>query len=93
MKFCQKRGDAQTEIIRKVQKAFGDDVTSITRTKEWCDRFGIGYVSASSDILSGWPSTSRNDDVIDKVQRVCKGYRCSGVGSVHSIAAKNLAVR
>ena len=31
IKFCQKLGDTQVEIIRKIQQAFGDDAMSITR--------------------------------------------------------------
>ena len=30
IKFCQKLGDTQVEIIRKIQQAFGDDAMNIT---------------------------------------------------------------
>ena len=42
IKVCQKLGDTQVETIRKIQQAFGDDAMSITRIKEWYNRFKDG---------------------------------------------------
>jgi hypothetical protein len=68
IKFCQKLGDAQAETIRKIQQAFGDDAVWVTQIKEWFSRFKDGRMWADSDQRSRRPSTSRNVDVIDKVQ-------------------------
>jgi len=54
IKFCQKLGDTQVETIQKIQQAFGDDAMSITRIKEWYNRFKDG-----STYVSGQQTTSR----------------------------------
>ena len=53
IKFCPKLGDTQVETIRKIQQAFGDDAMSITRIKEWYNRFKGGTT------ISGQRTTSR----------------------------------
>ena len=68
IKFCQKLGDTQVETIRKIQQAFGDDAMSITRIKEWYNRFKDGSTSVDSEPRHGRPSTSRNDNVINQVR-------------------------
>jgi len=68
IKFCQKLGDTQGETIRKIQQAFGDDAMSITRIKEWYNRFKDGATSVDSEPRHGRPSTSRNDNVIKEVR-------------------------
>src|SRR5215469_5328299 len=66
--FCQKLGDTQVETIRKIQQVFGDDAMSITRIKEWYNRFKDGSTSVDSEPRHGRPSTSRNDNVINQVR-------------------------
>jgi len=66
IKFCQKLGDTQVETIRKIQQALGDDAMSITRIKEWYNRFKDGSTSVDSEPRHGRASTSRND-VINQV--------------------------
>jgi hypothetical protein len=34
IKFCQKLGDTQSETIRKIQQAFGNDAMGVTQIKE-----------------------------------------------------------
>jgi len=65
IKFCQKLGDTQVETFRKIQQAFGDDAMSITRIKEWYNRFKDGSTSVDSEPCHVRPSTSRNDNVIN----------------------------
>ena len=65
IKFCQKLGDTQAETIRKIQQAFGDDAMSITRIKEWYNRFKDGSTSVDSEPCHGRPSTTRNGNVIN----------------------------
>ena len=68
IKFCQKLGDTQVKTIRKIQQAFRDDAMSITRIKEWYNRFKDGSTSVDSEPRHGRPSTSRNDSVINQVR-------------------------
>jgi len=68
IKFCQKLGDTHVETIRKIQQAFEDDAMSITRIKEWYNRFKDGSTSVDSEPCHGRPSTSRNDNVINQVR-------------------------
>ena len=56
------------ETTRKIQQAFGDDAMSITRIKEWYNRFKNGSTSVDREPRHGRPSTSRNDNVINQVR-------------------------
>jgi hypothetical protein len=47
---------------------FGDDGMGITQIKERYNRFKDGRTSVESDARSGRPSTSLNDELIDKVR-------------------------
>jgi len=58
IKFCQKLGNVQVKTIRKIQQAFGDDAMSITRIKEWYNRFKDGSTSVDSEPRQSRPSTS-----------------------------------
>jgi len=104
IKFCQKRGDTEVETIRKIQQAFGDDITSITRIKEWYNRFKDGSTLVDSEPRHGRPSTSRNDNVINQVQTlVMQDRRITvreaadevgiSIGSVHTILCSDLGLR
>jgi hypothetical protein len=68
IKFCQKLGDTESETIRKIQQAFGNDAMGVTQIKEWYNRFKSGRTSVDSDQRTGRLSTSRNPDVINKVR-------------------------
>lgn len=67
IKFCQKLGDTQSEAIRKVQQAFGNEAMGVTQIKEWYNHFKDGQTSVDSDQHSDRLSTSRNPEVIRKV--------------------------
>ena len=103
IKFCQKLGDSQVETVRKIQWVFGDDAKGITQIKEWYNRFKDGRTSMESDALSGRPSTSRNEDLIDQVRSLVMQDRRVTVqelaeevgistGSVHSILTDDLTM-
>jgi len=92
------------EIIRKIEEAFGDDAMSITRIKEWYNRFKDGSTSVDSEPRRGWPSTSRNDNVINQVRnlvmqdrritvRELAGEVRVGIGSVHTTLTADLGLR
>ena len=58
IKFCQKLGNNQTEIIQKIQQAFKDEALSQTQIKEWFNYFKNGRLSVESEAHSERPSTS-----------------------------------
>ena len=71
IKFCQKLSNNQTESIQKIQQAFGDEALSqIQKKKKWFNRDKHGRVSMESEECSGRPSTSRNEEVIEKVCQI-----------------------
>jgi transposase len=96
--------DTQVKTIRKIQQAFGDDAMSISRIKEWFNRFKDGRTSVDSEPRRGRLSTSRNDNVIDQMRTLVMQDRRitvrelaieAGVstGSVHSILAEDLGLK
>lgn len=104
IKFCQKLGDTQSETIRKIQKAFGDDAMGVTQIKEWYNRFKNGRNSADSDQRTGRPSTCRNPEIINKVHSLIVEDRRLTVreiandigiseGSAHTILTEDLSMR
>ncbi|XP_065301834.1 protein GVQW3-like [Dermacentor albipictus] len=104
IKFCQKLGDSQAEIIRKIQTAFGDGAKSSTRIREWYIRFKDFRTSVESEPRSGRQSTCRNDQVIAEVNAVVMHDRrvttreiAEEVGistfSAHSIMTEDLAMK
>jgi len=104
IKFCQKLGDTQVESIRKIQQAFGYDAMSITRIKEWYNRFKGGSTSVDSEPRHRRPSTSRNDNVINQVRTLLMPDRRItlreladevgvSIGSVHTILTADLGLR
>ena len=104
IKFCQMLGDTQVETIRKIQQAFRDDAMSITRIKEWYNRFKDGSTLVDSEPRHGRPSTSRNDNVINQVRTLLMQDRCItvreladevgvSIGSVHTILTADFGLR
>ena len=104
IKFCQKLGDTQMKIIRKVQQAFDDNATIITRIKEWYNHFKVGRTYVDIEPRHGNHSTSRNDIVINQVQtllmqdrRIIVRERADevgvSIGSVNTILTADLCVR
>ena len=69
-KFCQTLGNNQTEIIQKIQQGFGDETLSQTQIKKWFNRLKNSQLSVESEACSGRPSTSRNQEVVEKVFQI-----------------------
>ena len=69
IKFCQNGGNNQTETIQKIQEAFGDDSLSQIQIRKCLSRFKNGRMSVESEARPGRPSTSRNDEVVEKVRQ------------------------
>ena len=101
--FCQKLGDSPVETILKIQTAFGDDAMGVIQIKEFYNRFKDGRISVDNEPRSGRPSTSRNDQVITKVDAVVMRDRRMTIReiaeevdistfSTHSILTEDLAI-
>ena len=75
IKFCIQLGKTSSETIQMMEKAFGNECMSITRIKEWYNRFKGGRTSVDSDSRSGRPSTTKTLDNIERVQLAIEGDR------------------
>jgi len=49
-----------------LQQAYGEDCLSRTQCHEWYQRFKSGRTSIEDDLKSGRPSTSMDDDHVEK---------------------------
>ncbi|GFV30787.1 protein GVQW3 [Trichonephila clavipes] len=72
IKFCFNLGKTGTETYEMMKTAFGDEVMSRAWVFEWFRRFKEGQQSGNSDLRSGRPSTSRNEDKIAQVKAVVR---------------------
>jgi len=76
VKFCFKLGKTFTETFQMLQQAYGEDCLSCTQCHEWYQRFKSGRTSIKDDPKSGRPSTSMDDDHVEKVLAVfCQNHR------------------
>jgi len=58
-----------------LQQAYGEDCLSRTQCHEWYQRFKSGRTSTEDDPKSGRPSTSMDDDNVEKVLAVIRQNR------------------
>ena len=58
-----------------LQQAYGEDCLSRTQYHEWYQRFKSGRTSIEDDPKSGWPSTSMDDDHVEKVRALIRQNR------------------
>ena len=65
-----------------LQHAYGEDCLSRTQCHEWYLRFKSGRTSIEDDPKSGRPSTSMDDDHVEKVLAVFRQNRRLIVGEV-----------
>ena len=75
VKFCFKLGKTFTETFQMLQQAYGKDCLSRTQRHEWYQSFKSGRTSVEDDPKSGWPSTSMDDDHVEKVLAVIRQNR------------------
>jgi len=76
IKFCFKLGKTFTETFQMLQQAYGEDCLSSKQCHEWYQHFKSGRMSIENDSKSGWPSTSMDDDHIEKVlAMICQNCR------------------
>ena len=75
VKFCFKLGKTFTETFQMLQQAYGDDCLGRTQCHEWHQRFKSSRTSIKDDPKSGRPSTSMDDDHVEKVLAVISQNR------------------
>ena len=65
-----------------LQQAYGEDCLSRTQCYKWYQYFKSGRTSIEDDPKSGWPSTSMDDDHVEKVLAMIHQNRCLTVREV-----------
>ena len=75
IKFCFTIGKPRTETYQLLQQAFGEDAMDRTRVFDWFRRFKECRTSVESDLRSGRPSTSRNEEMIAKDRIIVRNNR------------------
>ncbi|KAL4100983.1 hypothetical protein QTP88_021004 [Uroleucon formosanum] len=104
IKFCLKLGENATETYTMIKTAFGEYSLSRSVTFEWYKRFKDGRQSTDDDSRSGRPSTSRKDDVVEKIKEKVRNERRLtvrelaneagiSIGSCHEILTENLQMK
>ena len=73
--FVLKIRKTATETYQLLQQAFGEDAVGHTQVFDWFRRFKEGRNSIESDLRSGRPSTSRNEEMIAKVRTNVRSNR------------------
>ena len=68
IKFCFNLIETAAETHRMLQKAFGDNAMSQSKTFLWYKRFKDGRTSVDDDECSGRPSTSTTPENIANVR-------------------------
>ena len=64
------------EDFQMLQQAYGEDGLSCTQCHEWYQHFQSVRTSIEDDPKPGWPSTSMDDDHVEKVLAViCQNHR------------------
>ena len=75
VKFCCKMDKNFTETFQLLNQTYGEECMSRTQCYEWFKRFNKGGMSVGEDRRPGRPSTSTNDDHVDRVRAVIRGNR------------------
>ena len=76
LKFLVRLEKTPTEAIKLLQEVYGVDTMSRTPLFEWLRRFEEGREGVEDDHWSGWPSTSKTDENVERVrQQVRSGSR------------------
>jgi transposase len=75
VKFCCKLGKNFTETFQLLNHAYGEDFMSLTQCYEWFKRFEKGRMSVGEEPRPGRPSTSTDDDHVERVRAVIRGNR------------------
>ena len=87
--FCKLKNEGSTRLLQilfqigkhfygdfhMLQETYGEDYLSRTQCQEWYQRFKLGTTSIEDDPKSGRPSTSMDDDYVEKVFAVICQHR------------------
>lgn len=83
--------------------AFREDSISHTQVFEWCHCFREGRTSVEGDKHPGWPLTSRNSEMIDKVRDLLRSQKINDqknvqrswnlISSCHTMVTEDLGMR
>jgi transposase len=104
IKFLVKLGKSGPEICHKLQQAYGEDALKSSTVFKWVQRYREGRKDSTDNKRSGSPSTSRNDENIDRVhslvlsdrrmtiQMIANEFQI-GKTSAYSILAEDLEMR
>ena len=68
LKFLVRLGKTPTEALKLLQEVYYDDTMSRTRLFEWHRRFKKGREEVEDDHRRGRPSTSRTDEIVERVR-------------------------
>ena len=104
LKFCVSDGITATESLKMLQKYFGESTLSRTQVFEWDKAFSEDREVVDNLPHASRPSTTVNDDNIEKVKKIVLENRCVGealnisYGStqhivVHVLGMKRVATR
>jgi transposase len=72
IRFLFAEGIKPVEIIRRMQAEYGDNCLSRSKIYKWIDHFKSVKSSISDEERSGRPSTSRNENNIQAVERMVR---------------------
>jgi len=68
IRFCFPLGKTAAETVTMLREAFKEEALSQARVYEWFPQFKRGDMSLEDQPRSGRPSTSRNDENIQKIR-------------------------
>jgi len=69
IKFCFKIGKTTTETYRLLQQVYSEDAVGHTQVFDWLCQFKEGRTTVESNPRLGRPSTSRNEEMILKLEQ------------------------
>lgn len=75
IKFCLKLGNNATKTLAKLQQAYGDAALSRDQVFKWFKAFSEGRELVEDESRSGRPSTSRNDENVERIRDLVRSDR------------------
>lgn len=82
LKFCVSNGITATESLKMLQKCFGESTLSRTQVFEWHKAFSEGREVVENLSHASRPSTSVNDDNMEKVKEIVLENRRVGIREI-----------
>ena len=75
IKSCFKLGYSATETLTKIKETYGDAALSRSQVFKWFTAFSEGRESVKDEPRSGRPSTSRNEENEERIQKLLRADR------------------